>query len=392
MSEGESTVHGSLAENAGCARQELIAPDSPLRDLLCLSMISGVGPLHFRALVERLGSATAVLDAPMSRLRDVPGIGVKTAERIMRARTECNVDQELADCQRLGVKLIAAGSPEFPQGLQNIPDPPMMLYVRGELLPRDALAIGLVGSRHCTHYGMRTAERLAASLARIGFTIVSGLARGIDRLAHQGALDAGGRTIAVLASGVGNIYPPEHVDLSEKVTKAGALVSEVPTSFEPMAGLFPQRNRIISGLSLGVIVVEAAMRSGALITARHAKEQNREVFAVPGPVDSLASRGCHALLRDGATLVETAEDVLDALGPLMNEIKPSPETSVRHPLELMLNELERKLLDLIGSESVSPDELVARSQLVAPQVLSALSVLEMRRLVRRLPGNMYARR
>lgn len=366
--------------------------DATLRDLLCLSMVSGVGPNLFRALVERLGSPAAVLDAPMSRLRDVPGIGIKLAERIVAARRECNVEQELADCERLGVRLITSETADFPQSLKTIPSPPAVLYVRGDLLPRDTLAIALVGSRHCTHYGLRTAERLGSSLARIGFTVVSGLARGIDAAAHRGALSAGGRTIAVLASGVGNIYPPEHGELAEQIVKSGALVSEMPTSFEPIAGLFPQRNRIISGLSLGVIVVEAAQRSGALITARHAKEQNREVFAIPGPIDSLASRGCHALLRDGACLVESADDVLDALGPLMNEIKPSPDTSVRHPLELTLNDLERKLLDLLGSDAISADELVGRSRLAAPQVLSALSVLEMRRLVRRLPGNIYARR
>jgi DNA processing protein len=355
-------------------------------------MVSGVGPNLFRALVEHLGGATAVLDAPMSQLRRVPGIGPKLAERIAAARRECNVDQEVAECQRLNARVLTTESPEFPAQLGNIPDPPAVLYVRGRFEPRDALAIAIVGSRHCTHYGLRQADRLAGALARVGFTIVSGLARGIDAAAHRAAIAAGGRTIAVLASGVGNIYPPEHAELAEQVIRSGALVSEMPTHFEPIAGLFPQRNRIVSGLSLGVLVIEAAQRSGALITARHAKEQNREVLAVPGPIDSLASRGCHALLRDGAVLVESAEDVLDALGPLMNEIKPTPDTAVRHPLELTLNEQERALLDAIGSESVSADELVARSTLPAPQVLSTLSVLEMRRLVRRLPGNVYARR
>jgi DNA processing protein len=355
-------------------------------------MVSGVGPRHFRALVEHLGSPSAVLDAAIGRLQEVPGISAKLAARVAAARRECHVDHEVAECQRLGVRLLTCDAADFPAALRRIPSPPAILYLRGELLPRDALAVAIVGSRHCTHYGLRQAERLAAALARTGFTVVSGLARGIDAAAHRGALAAGGRTIAVLAGGVGNIYPPEHAELADQVIGSGALVSEMPTSFEPIGGLFPQRNRIISGLSLGVIVVEAAQRSGALITTQHATEQNREVFAVPGPIDSLASRGCHQLLRDGAKLVESVEDVLDALGPLMNEIRPAADTAVRHPLELTLNDLERKLLDLIGSEAVSPDELVARAGLVAPQVLSALSVLEMRRLVRRLPGNLYARR
>jgi DNA processing protein len=281
---------------------------------------------------------------------------------------------------------------EYPRALRTIDSAPPLLYIRGRLEPRDALAIAIVGARHCTHYGLRTAERLGSTLARMGFTIVSGLARGIDAAAHRGALAARGRTIAVLASGVGNIYPAEHQQLAEQIMTGGAVISEMPTTFQPLAGLFPQRNRIISGMSLGVIVVEASERSGALITARHAREQNREVFAVPGQVDSFASRGCHALLRDGATLVESADDVLDALGPLMEEICPTPESTIRHPLELTLNERERNLLNLIGHDAVSADELVLRSSCETPQVLAALSALEMRRLVRRLPGNIYARR
>jgi DNA processing protein len=366
--------------------------DDTLRDYLCLTLVSGIGPSHFQSLVERFGNPSAVLDASMSRLRSVPGIGATLAERIRKARQDCDVDGELASCHRLGVRLLTIDSSDFPAPLRTIESAPTLLYVRGSLEPRDALAIAIVGSRHCTHYGLRTAERLAGSLARIGFTIVSGLARGVDAAAHRGALAARGRTIAVLASGVGNIYPPEHAELAQRVIASGAVVSEMPTSFNPISGLFPQRNRIISGLSVGVIVVEAALRSGALITARHAREQNREVFAVPGPVDSLASRGCHALLRDGAALVETADDVLDALGPLMNEIPAGEGTTVRHPLELALNDRERTLLNLIGDDAVSADELVVRSRLGTPQVVSALSVLEMRRLIQRLPGNIYARR
>ncbi|MGH6783545.1 MAG: DNA-processing protein DprA, partial [Sphingomicrobium sp.] len=277
--------------------------DATLRDLLCLSMVSGSGPNLFRALVKRLGSPTSVLDASMSRLRDVPGIGVKLAERIASARRESQVEEELANCERLGVRILTADSNDFPASLKSIPDPPALLYVRGGLLPRDTLAVALVGSRHCTHYGLRTAERLAGSLARIGFTVVSGLARGVDAAAHRGALTAGGRTIAVLASGVGNIYPPEHDELAQQITTSGAVVSEMPTHFEPIAGLFPQRNRIISGLAHGVLVVEAAERSGTLITARCAGEQGREVFAVPGSIRNPKAHGCHRLIRQGVKLV-----------------------------------------------------------------------------------------
>jgi DNA processing protein len=266
-----------------------------------------------------------------------------------------------------------------------------VIFVRGELRPNDALAVGIVGTRHATPYGLRQAERLASALSRAGLTIISGLARGIDAAAHRGALAAGGRTIAVLASGVLTIYPPEHAKLADEVAVGGALVSESPPGVEPLAGMFPQRNRLISGLSLGVIVVEAAERSGALITARHAMEQGREVFAVPGNVDSRTSRGCHRLLRDGAKLVESADDVLEELGPLVEAAPRDDGQVIHHPAELLLNEPEQQVLAAIAMEATSIDQIVADTGLSVPQVLSTLSVLEMRRLIRRLSGTMVSR-
>jgi DNA processing protein len=226
----------------------------------------------------------------------------------------------------------------------------------------------------------------------VGLTVVSGLARGIDAAAHRGALAAGGRTIAVLANGLAGVYPPEHEPLARDIAAAGAVLSEMPMRQTPLAGLFPQRNRLISGLSLGVVVVEATPRSGSLSTARHALEQNREVFAVPGPVDSLASRGCHALIRDGARLVETVDDILDELGPLVQQVQAAPDAPpVRHVAELALSDHERALLGRLGSEPAGVDELITRTGLSAAQVLATLSVLEMRRLVRRLPGHQFIR-
>ena len=242
-----------------------------------------------------------------------------------------------------------------------------------------------------TQYGLRQAERLAGSLARAGLTIVSGLARGIDAAAHRGALAAGGRTIGVLASGVLNIYPPEHDKLAAEVAACGALLSEQPARSAPLAGTFPQRNRLISGLSLGVIVVEAAERSGALITARHAMEQGREVFAVPGNADSRASRGCHRLIRDGAKLIETADDVLEELGPLVEAAPGGDGQVVHHPAELLLNETERQVLAAIASEATQVDQVVTASGLPAASVLATLSVLEIRHLVRRLSGSTVVR-
>jgi DNA processing protein len=367
--------------------------DEPgLLDLLCLNMVPGVGPLTGRALLERFGTAGRVLDAPGSALRDVAGVGPKLADRITQARREFDAAAERELCRRAGVTLIPRGHPGYPPPLGDIPDPPGLLYVRGRYEPRDQLAIALVGSRRCTPYGVRTAERLAAALARVGLTVVSGLARGIDAAAHHGALKAGGRTLAVLANGLGEVYPPEHDDLAREVAGAGAVLSEMSMRQSPLAGLFPQRNRIISGLCLGVVVVEATPRSGSLSTARHALEQNRDVFAVPGPVDSLPSRGCHRLIRDGARLVETVDDILEELGPLVREVRAAPEApAVRHPAELTLSDLERSLLGALDDRPTAVDELIARTRMTASQVLATLSVLEMRRLVRRLPGHQFVR-
>jgi DNA processing protein len=364
--------------------------------LVRLLMIPGIGPLTYGALVERFGSADSVLAAPVAALRAVPGVGAQLAARIAEAQAQGPEagEAELARCRQAGVTLIPRGDPAYPPPLEQLPDPPWLLYCRGTLQPRDALAMAVVGSRRCTPYGLRIAERLAAALVRVGLTVVSGLARGIDAAAHRGALKAGGRTIAVLAGGLEQIYPPEHEDLAHAIAGpgAGALVSEMPMRQVPRAGLFPQRNRLISGLSLGVVVVEATPRSGSLSTARHAMEQNREVFAVPGPVDSLTSQGCHRLIRDGARLVETVDDILEELGPLVGEVRPGGgETPVRHPAELLLSDQERSLLGQLGDEPVGVDELIARTGLTAAQVLATLSVLEMRRLARRLPGHQFIR-
>jgi len=229
-------------------------------------------------------------------------------------------------------------------------------------------------------------------LARAGITVISGLARGIDGASHRGALSAGGRTLAVLASGVLNVYPPEHIPLAHEIVESGgALLSEQPPKMEPLAGMFPQRNRIISGLSMGVVVVEAAQQSGALITARHAMEQGREVFAVPGQVDQRHSRGCHQLIRDGAKLVETVDDILDELGPLVEAVPRNDGRTIRHPAELKLNEIEQQVLQAIDTSPTMIDNLAIKCHLPIHRILSTISVLEMRRLIRRVSGNQVMR-
>ena len=367
------------------------AADQELADAVRLSLVSGVGPRTRQKLLARFGSPAAVLAAAPSELRATEGVGPKLSERITAAGREIDAEAEIALCRKHGIAILTEADPQYPRMLREIPDPPGLLFVRGALRPEDGLAIGIVGTRHGTSYGLRQADRLAASLARSGLTIISGLARGIDAAAHRGALAARGRTLGILASGVLAIYPPEHAGLAEQVTAQGALVSEQPPRSAPLAGTFPQRNRLISGMSLGVIVVEAGDRSGALITARHAMEQGRDVFAVPGNVDSRASRGCHRLLRDGAILVETADDVLEHLGPLVESVPREDGRTVHHPAELLLNPLEQRVLDAVRGEATLVDEIVVASGLPVPQVLATLSILEMRHLVRRLSGSSVVR-
>ncbi len=363
-----------------------------VESLLRLVLVSGVGPRLRQALVARFGSPVAVLNAREDELRSVEGIGGKLASAIVRAQHEIDVSAELALCRAHGVTILTQSHTDYPRLLREIHDPPGVLFVRGALKPQDALSMAIVGARHATHYGLSQAEKLASGLARAGLTITSGLARGIDAAAHRGALAAGRRTLAVLANGLAEIYPPEHAALATEVAASGALLSEAPMRVVPMKGAFPQRNRLISGMTLGVIVVEAAARSGALITARHAMEQGREVFAVPGRVDNLMSRGCHRLIRDGAKLVETVDDVLEELGPLVEAAPAANGQTVHHPAELSLNEMEQLILAAVRTDPTPIDELVTTTGVPPAQVLATLSALEMRRLIRRLSGNLVVRR
>jgi len=363
-----------------------------LADSLRLALVNGVGPRLRKALLEAFGSARGVFAAGAAELRSVPGIGAELTRRLAVAREKIDVQAQLDLCAAHDIRILTDSDDDYPRALREIHDPPGILFVRGTILPQDALSIAIVGSRHATHYGLTQAERLSASLARSGLTIISGLARGIDGAAHRGALAAGGRTLAVLGSGVLNLYPPEHAELAEEIIKQGAVISESPPLSPPLSGAFPQRNRIVTGMSLGVVVIEASTKSGALISARHAMEQGRDVFAVPGRVDNRMAHGCHRLIRDGAKLVETAEDVLEELGPLVAPAQSADQQTVHHPAELLLNDIERQILAVITSEPTSIDAIVTGSGLPVPQVLSTISVLEMRHLLKRISGNSVARR
>jgi DNA processing protein len=362
-----------------------------LVDAVRLALVSGVGPRHRQDLLAQFGSPAAILSADVHQLQAVSGIGPKIAARIAAARNEIDADAELGLAAENGIDVFTESDDAYPRPLRQIHDPPGVLFRRGTYLPQDELAIAIVGTRHATRYGLAQAGRLAAGLARVGFTIVSGLARGIDAASHRGALEAGGRTIAVLGSGLLEIYPPEHEGLARDVAASGCLLSEAPPRMVPLSGAFPQRNRLISGLSVGTIVVEAANRSGALITARHAYEQGREVFAVPGPIDSRLSHGCHALIKDGAKLVESIDDVLAELGPLAENIAREDGSVVAQPAELLLNEIEQQVLQAIDGQPISLDAVAAACALPIHRVLSTVSVLEMRRLVRRVSGTQVMR-
>jgi DNA processing protein len=367
-------------------------PSSELRDLLALTLVPGLGPRLTAALLQRFGSAAAVRRASVAELRQVPHIGPQLAQQFAEGIAAVNVDRELALLDRHRVHLRALGSPGYPARLATIVDPPHLLYVRGNITEADHAAVALVGSRQCTAYGKRMAERLAGGLVRAGITVVSGLARGIDGAAHRGALQAGGRTLAVLAGGLSRIYPPEHKTLADEVEANGALLSEATMEQDPQPGMFPARNRIISGLCQAVVIVEAAEKSGALITASHAAEQGRTVLAVPGPADSEASGGTNALIRQGAILCRSAEDILEevrGVSALAQAAGAGPTVPAGPPPGL--DAIQLRIWESLADQLRSMDELAQTLALSVPQLSNALMMLEMKKVVRRLPGNRYER-
>jgi DNA processing protein len=358
------------------------------RDLLALHLVTGVGPRLTSALLTRFGSASAVLRASVAELREVPYLGAKVAEDLTRALANPDVAKECEQIAKHRVHLRILGQPNYPANLATIDDVPHMLFVRGTIEKRDEKAIAIVGSRACTSYGKRWAERIGEDLARAGWTIVSGLARGIDACAHRGALKAKGRTLAVLAGGLSKIYPPEHHNLAEEVAASGALITESCMLMEPMAMLFPARNRIISGLSRAVVIIEAAEKSGALISARLAAEQGREVFAIPGPVDSSASAGTLQLLRKGVRLVRHADDILEDLQALPSLVEPEAPVAVQAPPEL--EPLPLAIWEALAERRMV-DDLTVQLNLPISELTRHLMMLEFKKVVRRLPGNWYER-
>jgi DNA processing protein len=362
-----------------------------LDNLIRLNMVRGIGPVLQRRLVEHFGSIEQVFRASPAGLAAVRGIGPKIAEAVVQSREAIDLKRELELIREFKVEVIPLDSDRYPANLKQIENPPLILYVRGEVVKSDGLAVAMVGTRRASIYGLHMAERLAAGLARMGVTVVSGLAVGVDTSAHRGALKALGRTIAVIGSGLANLYPPHNAALADEIAEHGALVSEFPMLYPVEASNFPRRNRLISGLSLGVVVVEAGKRSGALITARWAGEQGRDVLAVPGRIDSPNSQGPHRLIRDGATLVTSAEDILQALGPTHQAVATA-QGDVLQPRELALNDVERRILDQLQvSEPRTTDDVVAAADLPVSTVSSILLILQTKGLVRQLSGSRFVR-
>jgi DNA processing protein len=405
------TNPGLTVENSGDVRRNY-EPEELISDIT-LSMVEGVGSMLTQRLINHFGNAESVLNATESQLQEVDGIGSKIAKNISHVRSAYHPETLITQCRTNSILLISKQDARYPELLRTIEDPPRFLFVKGEYQASDNFAVAIVGTRHATQYGHQQAERLASELSRCGFTIISGLALGIDGAAHRGALSVEGRTIAVLGGGLLHIFPQEHRDLAENIATHGMIISEYLPDQVPQRGMFPQRNRIISGLSLGVLIIEAPSQSGALITATLATKQGRKVFAVPGRVDQETSHGCHQLIRDGAVLVESVDDLLKHLNlsdkpptSFQSAITPksaqtsktvqnfkteTKTTDIPIPASLQLDETAMKVFQLVTANPTPIDLIISISGLPVHRVLATLSLLEMRRLIRRTEANMVIR-
>src|SRR5215210_846168 len=357
---------------------------------IALNMLPTIGPVRLRKLLQVFETPERVLAARGAALGAVEGIGAEVADQITSWESIVDLSAELQRIRDLGVDVITAESPSYPRQLREIHAPPIVMYVWGQIEDRDHHAIGVIGSRRTTHYGTESAKKLSYQLAYAGLTVVSGLARGIDTAAHHGALAAKGRTIAVIGSGLSKLYPPENAALAEKIRDGnGAVVSEFSMEIEPDRQTFPMRNRIISGWSHGILVVEAGLNSGALITVSQALEQGRSVYAVPGHINAPSAHGSNRLIQQGAKLVMEASDILDDLSILLPEAKPAAGAAAR-PLPELSDE-ERRVYDAIEASETSIDDIATKSKLPSGAVSSALLRLELKRVVKQLPGKYFVK-
>src|SRR6266480_1434743 len=360
--------------------------------LVALNMIEHVGPVRVRQLLEHFGEAPAILQASKQQLLRVHGIGEETVEAIAGWERSIDLTSELKRISDFGCHILTQQDEAYPELLRQIYDPPIVLYVKGRLTSQDKNAVAIVGSRQTTHYGVEVARKLGYQLGYVGVTVVSGGARGIDTAAHQGTLSAKGRTVVVLGTGINIVFPSENAELFERVAANGAVVTQFPFNRTADKQSFPIRNRIVAGMTLGTVVVEANLTSGALITAHFANEYGRQIFAVPGQIDSPRSKGCHELIKKGAKLCEGAEDILsefEYLFPPSNRPQGASESGVLPALTLSDN--EQKAYDVLSKEESNIDEVIRRSGMPASAVSVALLSLEMKRLVKQLPGKLFIR-
>ena len=357
-------------------------------------MLPKIGPVRVRKLVDVFGSAQEILKAPLAALGRVDGVGAKTAMILHQWEQYANPDHEIESAERRGIQILTQEDEDYPKALLEMYDAPLVLYVWGRLESLDDHGIALVGSRKYTHYGQKSARQLAFQLASAGITVVSGLARGIDTFSHEGAIAAGGRTIAVIGSGLGQIYPPENMALAEKIAAGyGAVVSEFPLQTKPDKKTFPMRNRIVAGWSNGVVVVECPKWSGSLITANLAADMGKSVYAVPGQIDSPQSGGCNELIRNGATLVTSAEDILVDRETLPHfKVPREASEEVVHPAIMGLNDEEKRVYEAVDGEPMLADQLIQLTGLSFPILSVALLQLEIKKLVQQLPGSRYVRK
>jgi DNA processing protein len=363
---------------------------TPTEAYIALNMLPTMGPVRLRKLLEVFETPERILAAKRDSLRSVEGIGREVVDQIANWESLVDLPAELQRIRDFGAAVITAESPFYPKQLREIHAPPIVLYVWGELSERDQHAIAVIGSRRTTHYGLESAKKLSYQLAYAGLTIISGLARGIDTAAHQGALAAKGRTIAVIGSGLSKLYPPENATLAEKIRSgSGAVVSEFSMEIEPDRQTFPMRNRIISGWSQGLLVVEAGANSGALISVAQALEQGRNVYAVPGHISASTAIGSNRLIQQGAKLVMDASDILDDLQILLPASKARPDAAVRVLPEL--SEDERRVYDSIRETETSIDDIATKAELPSGTVSSTLLRLELKKLVKQLPGKYFVK-
>jgi DNA processing protein len=370
---------------------------------LKLAGAEGVGPVTFGRLLTYFETPERALGASVSELAKVEGIGLHTAEKIATSRDKTDTAEELELAEKSGVWIVHLQDERYPALLKQIYDPPPVLYVKGTITEQDNLSVAIVGSRRCSLYGSEQASRFAHILAGAGFTICSGMARGIDTAAHQGALAAGGRTFAIEGCGLANVFPPENKKLFEQIAESGACISELPLRYEPLAENFPSRNRIIAGLSLGTIVIEAGSNSGALITAKAALDYNREVMAVPGKIDSPLSRGANRLIKEGAKLIDGIEDIMESLGSVgsrlkehVNGVAAGVAAKVDMPLfdigRLNLSDSEKSVYGFLHSDPVHIEQVITELELPAGSVSAAIVSLRLKGLIKQLPGNLFVRK